>query len=92
MMANPKPPPIHRVYFWFDGAPADRPGGPWWYEDVIGWDDALYPRAQAFAAAMRPFAKGLVLVTNPVVREHDPMDVYPCDGERTFWYVRPEGY
>lgn len=20
-----------RLYFWFKGAPRDRPGGPWWY-------------------------------------------------------------
>lgn len=23
----------YRLYYWFQGAPADRPGGPWWYRD-----------------------------------------------------------
>jgi len=22
-----------RVYYWLSGAPADRPGGPWWMRD-----------------------------------------------------------
>lgn len=25
---------IHRVYFWLDGTPEDRPAGPWWYRDL----------------------------------------------------------
>ncbi len=24
-----------RLYWWFRGAPADRPGGPWWVETFI---------------------------------------------------------
>ena len=24
---------IYRLYYWYKNAPADRPGGPWWYKD-----------------------------------------------------------
>ena len=24
---------IYRLYFWIDGAPENRPGGPWWFRD-----------------------------------------------------------
>ena len=30
---------ICRLFFWFDGAPEDRPGGPWWYRDFLSEED-----------------------------------------------------
>ena len=24
---------VYRLYYWYNGAPEDRPGGPWWYKD-----------------------------------------------------------
>lgn len=28
-----------RIYYWIKGAPENRPGGPWWYEE---FDDCLW--------------------------------------------------
>jgi len=26
---------LSRIYYWIEGAPEDRPGGPWWYQDFV---------------------------------------------------------
>lgn len=46
---------MYRIYYWFLGTPADRPGGPWWYRDFsslrqrIEFLEALKPRLHAYA-------------------------------------------
>lgn len=49
-----------RLYFWIKGAPADRPGGPWWFldfennEKLTAWHKRMQMMWHAYAIEEDP--------------------------------------
>ena len=68
---------IYRVYWWVKGAPEDRPGGPWWYNDFNTTKQRL-DFIEPFRASLH---KMVFYEGEPIL--HDPMQIYPpcksCD-------------
>lgn len=62
----------YRVYFWFRYVPADRPGGPWWYQDFRG--EAERGR---FLNNLWPFLHAYALLAGHDLPWHDPMEIRP---------------
>ena len=43
---------VYRLWWWVDGAPEDRPGGPWWVQDFrTDW------ARESLLAHLRPFLR-----------------------------------
>ena len=63
-----------RLYYWYEGAPAERPGGPWWYRSFIN-EESL----QAFLAIVAPFCREMRLLRRAQadMPNHDPMNIEP---------------
>ncbi len=61
-----------RLYYWFDGAPADRPGGPWWYRDFYKEDNP-----NAFLVDCKSFLYKWAEMHGDDLPRHDPMRIYP---------------
>jgi hypothetical protein len=64
----------YRLYYWFKGAPDDRPGGPWWYQDFMSMREATRLLTDLF-----PFLHQarILVATTTELPEHDPMEIYP---------------
>jgi len=69
-----------RVYFWIDGAPEDRPGGPWWYKDFESdaWETSE-AQAERFIDLLLPGTKyGQISCGDyAVLPQHHPMEIRP---------------
>lgn len=62
-----------RVYYWFRGAPADRPGGPWHYRDFL-----TRKEAEEFLKDCLPVLCKVAITSNiELMPEHDPMRIAP---------------
>ena len=69
-----------RLYFWIDGAPADRIGGPWWYIDFHDSD----AEAEQFLSSMRPMLKAYAIEYDPTSAP-DSMDIHPPKQVSVVW-------
>lgn len=63
-----------RLYYWFLGAPANRPGGAWWYKD---FEDRC--ALDHYLVGLKPFLEAYSISTNVV--ELHPMDIRPQPGD-----------
>ena len=67
----------YRLYFWFNGTPADRFGGPWWCRDFTREVD----RATFFCAVSPSLRKAFTLdvtsVDKPLPVHQGPADIIP---------------
>ena len=73
---------LSRIYYWIEGAPEDRPGGPWWYQDFV------MPRVRDdFVKGFKPFCHKIMKLTReglsdmpihfPEKDKSGPPDIYP---------------
>lgn len=67
-----------RLYFWFRGAPADRPGGPWWVETYeparVSWAESPLVRRDRMLGVLRPFLHAYALTdgSEPLAANNEP--------------------
>jgi len=70
-----------RLYYWVKGAPANRPGGPWWYRDFVNVRTrerfleqaaALFHRWARTDGKERVNAHSVQPPTNAILREGGP--------------------
>lgn len=63
----------YRLYYWFDGAPADRPGGPWWHRDFSKDSERNW-----FLLVLRPFLyRWAELQGEGPLPQHESMRIRP---------------
>lgn len=62
---------MKRLYWWARGAPQDRLGGPWWYQDFT-----TDRERQAFLDDLRPFLYKWAF-TDAAEGALEPMSIYP---------------
>lgn len=63
----------YRLYYWFDGTPADRPGGPWWYRDFSKGDERW-----EHLLCLRPFLRRWAETHGESpLPTYDPMKIWP---------------
>ena len=67
-------PMTFRLYYWFDGAPVDRPGGPWWYRDFSKAEERDW-----FLLNTRPFLRRWAETHGEwgKLPDHNPMKIQP---------------
>jgi len=66
-----------RIYWWVKGAPASRPGGPWWYTDFPD-DEKGFLLARKFVHDMEPMTEDLVAFRIPrSAPRPGPMEIRP---------------
>jgi len=65
-----------RLFYWFRGAPKDRPGGPWWAMDFL----SLAAR-EKFFNDIEPHLFKWVRVQGDNLPVLDPMEIRPPRGE-----------
>ena len=61
-----------RLYYWFKGAPEQRPGGPWWYRDF-----KAHGEMDAYLKDIEQFLQHAYVIEADVLPEHDPLEIVP---------------
>lgn len=63
----------YRLYYWFQGTPQSRVGGPWWYRD---FDSGV--ERDSYLHDTKPFLHAYSMVDGQDLPKHPPMEISPA--------------